>query len=85
MPPKFKFTKDEIITAAFETVRERGEDALTAREVAKKLGSSSSPIFTVFADMGELKGEVRKRAKTLFDDYMKVALDFTPAYNAHVR
>ena len=80
MPPKFKFTKDEIITAAFETVRERGEDALTAREVAKKLGSSSSPIFTVFDDMGELKGEVRKKAKALFDDYMKVALDFTPAY-----
>ena len=51
MPPKPKFTKDEIINAAFEIVRTRGEHALTAREVGKYLKTSSSPIFTVFNDM----------------------------------
>ena len=53
MPPKFKFTKDEIVSAAFGIVREGGEDALTAREVAKRLGSSTSPIFTVFSELAK--------------------------------
>ena len=80
MPPKFKFTKDEIVSAAFGIVREGGEDALTAREVAKRLGSSTSPIFTVFSDIKELREEVVKKAKAMFDGYMAKALDFTPAY-----
>ena len=39
MPPKPKFTKEEIVFAAKEIVREKGLSALTAREVAEKLGS----------------------------------------------
>ena len=44
MPPKPKFTKDEIVTAAFELARAEGAQALTAREVGRRLGVSSSPI-----------------------------------------
>ena len=80
MPPKPKFTKEEIVRAAMELVRERGADALTAREVGKQLGTSSSPIFTVFADMDELKAAVRAMAKARFDAYMAVADDYFPAY-----
>ena len=40
MPPKPKYTKEEIIAAAFELVREAGSDALTAREVGKRLSTS---------------------------------------------
>lgn len=80
MPPKPKFTKEEIVLAALELVKEQGADALTAREVGRKLGTSSSPIFTVFADMDELKSAVRAMAKARFDAYMAVAEDFFPAY-----
>ena len=72
MPPKPKFTKDEIINAAFEIVRTRGEHALTAREVGKYLKTSSSPIFTVFNDMEELKTEVARKAKARFDSCGKL-------------
>lgn len=48
MPPKTKFTKEEIVDAAYEILRVEGEEALAAREVGKRLGTSSSPIFTVF-------------------------------------
>ena len=51
MPPKPKFTKEEIINSAYELVRLGGENALTAREVGQSLGTSSSPIFTFFSDM----------------------------------
>lgn len=80
MPPKPKFTKEEITDCAFELVRSDGPDALTAREVGKRLGVSSSPIFTFFKDMDELKQSVAFRAKSRFDDYMKNAEEFYPAY-----
>ena len=80
MPPKPKYTKEEIIAAAFELVREAGSDALTAREVGKRLSTSSSPIFTVFRDMDELREAVHAMAKARFDAYMAVAENYVPAY-----
>lgn len=80
MPPKPKYTKEEIVTAAFLLVRTEGIDALTAREVGKRLSTSSSPIFTVFRDMEELRDAVCHMAKTCFDSYMAVAEDYVPAY-----
>ena len=62
MPPKPKYTKEEIIQAAFELTREKGIDAVVAREVGKRLNTSSSPIFTVWSSMEQLKGEVRQLA-----------------------
>lgn len=80
MPPKPKFTKEEIIVSAYELVRSGGIDILTAREVGKSLGTSSSPIFTFFKDMEELKTEVQKKAKECFDTYMAIAENYNPAY-----
>lgn len=67
MPPKPKFTRDEIVGAALELVSEKGIDALTARELGERLGSSARPIFTVFKNMDELKVEVRKAAMARFE------------------
>ena len=65
MPPKPKFTREEIVTTCLALIRERGESALTAREIGKRLGASSSPIFTVFEDMDDLKTAVRAEATGL--------------------
>lgn len=51
MPPKPKFTKDEIVDAALDIVSRDGVEAMTAREVGERLGSSARPIFTVFGSM----------------------------------
>ena len=80
MPPKPKFTKEEVTAAAYALVREQGIGALTARELGARLGSSARPIFTVFADMAELKSAVCERARGCFASYMAVAEDFDPAY-----
>lgn len=80
MPPKTKFTKDEIMNVAYEILRTDGEEALTAREVGKRLGMSSSPIFTFFSNMGELKDAVLKKAGEKFAEYMAVADEYYPAY-----
>ena len=80
MPPKPKFTKEEIVAAALELVSEKGMDALTARELGIRLGSSARPIFTVFASMEEVQDAVRDAALTRFESYAQRVLGNLPAY-----
>lgn len=75
MPPKAKFTRDEIIQAGLNIIRENGMEALSARALGAKLGSSSRPIFTVFQSMEEVQGEVKKSAKSLYTEYVKKGLE----------
>lgn len=77
MPPKAKFEREEIIEAALNLVKEEGVDALTARELAKRLGSSPRPIFTVFQGMEEVQDEVLKAARTCYNRYVKKGLSTT--------
>lgn len=70
MPPKVKFKKEEIIASAVEITREKGIDALTARELANKLKVSTRPIFTYFDTMDELKTAVYNFAKKLYREYI---------------
>ncbi|MBQ9599212.1 MAG: TetR family transcriptional regulator, partial [Clostridia bacterium] len=48
MPPRTKFTMEEIVEAAVKITRENGISAVTAREVGATLGVSSRPLFTYF-------------------------------------
>lgn len=58
MPPKAKFSKEDIIDAAFELASAEGIDHITIRKIAEKLGSSIAPIYVNFADVEELKKAV---------------------------
>lgn len=80
MPPKKKFTKEEILRAGLEMARENGIESVVARELGKKLGTSSSPIFTAFKSMEEVQQEVRALALKEFESYVSDALNFTPAF-----
>lgn len=74
MPPKAKFTKDEIIEAAVGIVREEGFPALTARVLGARLGSSARPVFTVFQGMEEVQQAVIRRAKEIYGEYVEEGL-----------
>ena len=69
MPPKPKFTREEMVETALELVARRGPDALTARELGAALGSSARLIFTVFRGMEELQAEVRAAAMRRFEHF----------------
>ena len=70
MPPKFKFTKDEIINAALEVTRTQGKSGLTARALAAELGCSVKPIFGLFKNMEEVQQEVGTAAYELYQKYL---------------
>lgn len=60
MPPKVRFTREEIIRAALDITRESGPEALTARSLAARLDCSAKPIFGLFRSMDEVQQEVLK-------------------------
>lgn len=80
MPPKAKFTREEIIKAAFDLTKAQGIEAVTARALGEKLGSSARPIFSVFDSMEEVRSEVLNAARRLYADFINRGLSQTPAF-----
>lgn len=80
MPPKPKFTKEEIVDAAVRLVSQRGVEGLTARELGKALGSSARPVFTAFRSMEEIHQEVRRAAMRQFEAYEEEKLAEMPVF-----
>ncbi|MBP1994373.1 TetR/AcrR family transcriptional regulator [Paenibacillus eucommiae] len=62
MPPKAEITKEKILEAAFEMVREKGLEVLTARSIAQRLRCSTQPIYSVYGNMEEVKDDVFNQA-----------------------
>lgn len=70
MPPKFKFTKQQIIDAAYTFVKTNGWQNLTTRTLAQQLGSSAKPIYSFFKSMDDLEEELVKKSVDLLYEYM---------------
>lgn len=89
MPPKAKFTRSEVLDMALCITKECGIDAVTARELGNRLGSSARPVFTVFGSMDEVKELVILRAKELYGQYvgegLKNQLAFKGVGMAYIR
>ena len=71
MPPKFKFTIDEITNAALNVTRKNGISGLTARALAAELGCSVKPIFGLFKNMEEVGQEVFIASDLLYQNYLR--------------
>ena len=65
MPPKVKFTKDEIVAAGLRVARIKGAEGVTARDIAAELGVSTRPIFTYYRGMDELRSDLRLAARAV--------------------
>lgn len=70
MPPKFKFSREEIVSAAVGLTREQGIQAVTARALAERLSSSAKPIFGLFENMEEVRSEVMLAARKEYFEYL---------------
>lgn len=62
MPRKTQFTAEDVVTAAFKLVREKGLQGLSAPSVAAEMGCSTMPIYSHFENMQALEDEVVKKA-----------------------
>lgn len=80
MPPKPKFTREEIVETALDVVSRKGVEALTAKELGDALGSSARPIFTVFTSMKEVQDAVRAAAMRRFERFAEQKLPGMPLF-----
>jgi AcrR family transcriptional regulator len=70
MAPKHSISREAIIEAAFAIIRQEGMSALTARNVAQKMGLSTRPVYSHFSSMAELQKEAMRKAGDLMLSYM---------------
>ena len=84
MPPKVKITRDDILDAAVELVRERGAEALTTRSLAARLNCSTQPIFSNFPNMDALNAAVFGKVYERYAESLLASLrsEKYPSYKA---
>ena len=73
MPTKIRISKDMILDAAFEIVRQDGMEKLSNRELAKKLKCSIRPIYYQFENVEEMQKELYIKIEQYLDadDYIE--------------
>ncbi len=65
------YSYDQIVDAAFELVREQGWSGVSTRAIAKKMGSSTMPIYSHVRSVEELEKEVRQKARELLQEFQQ--------------
>ena len=80
MPRQPRFSKEDIVAAGLRIVRASGYEAVSARSLGKELGTSSSPMFTMFKDMNEVMDAIWNAAEQSFIDHMEGVTDYFPAF-----
>ncbi len=70
MPPKQRFSPQDIIEAAFRVVRKQGWNGFSARTIANELKSSTRPIYDYFKSMESIEAEVVKKALAYFVEFI---------------
>lgn len=63
------FTREQVIDAAWELMREHGWKQVTARSIASHLGSSTMPIYSHMKSLDDLEKELKQRSRHLMHDY----------------
>ncbi len=77
MPRKQSVTKDMLLDAAFELIREKGKEELSARHLADRAGCSTQPIFRIYRNMAELENDLFLKCADYFGGYYELEGDFS--------
>lgn len=70
MPPKTKFTREDILEVAFRIAKDKGFSAITARSIAEHLQSSVAPIYVNFATIDDVIEAVVVRVFAISDELL---------------
>ena len=70
MPKKPITTKEAMVEGAFQLIREKGHECLTARSLAAFLGCSTQPIMYQFPSLEELREQAYQRADAFHTEYI---------------
>ncbi len=68
---KQRITREQILDAAAELVREEGAGALNARAVARKLKCSTQPVYSRFENMDALRAALFEEGKARYRRFIE--------------
>lgn len=83
MAPKPKFTREQIVDTAVNVIRDSCAEAITAQEIARRLGTSTRPVFTYFNTLTELRAAAVQRARELYNACAERGLAMSPAFKGY--
>jgi len=69
MARKCAYTKEMILEAAIKLFKKEGSDAVTAKNIAKELGCSVAPIYSVYMSLDELKIHNKENQINIFSQF----------------
>ena len=65
------YSYENIIEAAFDILREDGWSAVTTRAIAKRIGSSTMPIYSRVKSVDDLEKDVRIKAREVLKEFQR--------------
>ena len=65
------YSRNQIIETTFQLIREQGWSAVSVRAIAKKLGSSTMPIYSHMGSLEELENELRRKAQERLKEFQQ--------------
>lgn len=68
--PKQRITKEMVIDAAFQLLREGGEEQVLVKNIAAALSCSVQPIYSCFENMDLLRQELSKMSAEVMEKYI---------------
>ena len=71
MPAKKQVTREKILAAGLELLREGGPQALNVKGLARRLGCSTQPIYLSFAGMDALRMELTRVCVDFFGEQLR--------------
>jgi AcrR family transcriptional regulator len=75
------FTRENIIDAAVALIREQGWAQVTTRKIARRMGSSTMPIYSHVKSVDELEHEVRVRVRGMLKEFQLRSYTDQPLLN----
>lgn len=70
MPPKARITKEMVIEAGFDIVRNEGQEGLNVRRIAAGLGCSTQPVMYHYKTVDGLKADIYAAADKFHTEYI---------------
>ena len=70
MAPKTKITKEMVIDAAFDVIKENGHENLNARSISEYLGCSTQPVLYTFKTVDEIREAAYEEADRYHTEYI---------------
>lgn len=75
MAGKSIIDKETLLKVALKMVEDDGIESINARELAKKAGISTKPIYRIYNSLDDLKTDVNEIIKKIYDEFIMKRVD----------